>query len=188
MVLALFRVSIFTGLAEAWVVNEPPVKTDAIVVLGGGLDNRPFAAAKLYHEGFAPKILYMDVRLDAAAELGIAPSERELTRRILLSNNIPETALVAVGHGVASTYEESLAVRDWVEKNGAKSINIPTDPFHTRRVRWLFRKQLAPLNVQVVVEAAPTRVYSETNWWQHEQGVTTFQNEIIKFLYYRLKY
>ncbi len=26
------------------------------------------------------------------------------------------------------------------------------------------------------------------DWWQHKEGVIAFQNEIIKFLYYRLKY
>jgi uncharacterized SAM-binding protein YcdF (DUF218 family) len=183
-----FRVPIFRGMAEAWIVNEPLVKADAIVVLGGGLVNRPFAAAKLYHDGFAPKVLYMDVKLNATEELGVYPSEKELTRRMLLSNNIPETALVSIGHNVASTYDESLAVRAWIEKNGAKSIIIPTDPFHTRRVRWLFQKRLAPLHTQVMVETAPTRDYSETNWWQSEQGVIAFQNEVAKFVYYRVRY
>ena len=188
LVAVFFRASILTGLAKAWVVNEPAAKVDAIVVLGGGLDNRPFAAAKLYHEGFAPKVLYMDVKLDAAAKMGIAPSERDLTRGLLLGNDVPENSIIAIGSGVASTYDESLAVRAWMEQNGAKSIIIPTDPFHTRRVRWLFHKQLDPLNARVIVETAPTQAYSETNWWQREQGVIAFQNEVFKFLFYILKH
>ena len=187
-VAVFFRAPILRGMAQAWIVNEPPTKVDAIVILGGGLDNRPLAAAKLYHDGFAPKILYMDVKLDAAQELGIYRSEKELTRRLLLSNNIPETAMEEVGHSVANTYDESVAVRAWIEKNNAKSILIATDPFHTRRVRWLFRKQLSPLHIQVLVKAARTRQYFETNWWQNEQGAIAFQNEIFKYAYYRFRY
>ena len=67
----VFRVPLLTGLAGAWVVNDPVAKADAIVILGGGLENRPFAAAKLFHDGVAPRILYMDVRLSPAEEMGI---------------------------------------------------------------------------------------------------------------------
>src|ERR1039458_2085853 len=56
-----FRSPLLTGLANAWIVNEPLERADAIVVLGGGLEIRPFEAARLYHEGLAPKVLLMDV-------------------------------------------------------------------------------------------------------------------------------
>jgi uncharacterized SAM-binding protein YcdF (DUF218 family) len=113
--LFLSRAVAHPGLAEAWVVNEPVAKADAIVILGGGLENRPFAAARLFHDGVAPKILYMDVQPGPAEELGVAPTEKEVTRRILLSNNVPESALLAIGTNVASTYDESQAVRAWVK-------------------------------------------------------------------------
>ena len=186
--LAIFRVPILTGLAKVWVVNEPVAKADAIVVLGGGPENRPFAAAKLYHAGVAPKILYMDVKLDAAARMGIGISERELTRRILMSNNVPESALVAVGEGVASTFDESRAVRDWMEITGAKSIVIPTDLFHTRRVRWIFRHELGEGPFQIRVQAVPLPGYGPGDWWRHEDGLIAFESEVIKTIYYRCKY
>jgi hypothetical protein len=55
LVLYVFRAPWLTSVAQAWVVNEPTTKADAIVVLGGGLENRPFAAAKLFHDGVAPE-------------------------------------------------------------------------------------------------------------------------------------
>src|ERR1017187_3127237 len=57
------------GLANAWIVNEPLAKADAIVVLGGGLEIRPFEAARLYQEGLAPKILLMDVKPSPTTKL-----------------------------------------------------------------------------------------------------------------------
>jgi uncharacterized SAM-binding protein YcdF (DUF218 family) len=184
----LFRAPLLTGLAKAWVVNDPAVKADAIVVLGGGLDTRPFAAARLYHEHFAPKVLYMDVKLNAAARLGVVIPERELTRRIFVSNNIPEGDLEAIGKSVASTYDETQAVRAWVERTGAKSIIIPTDLFHTHRARWIFRRELRDKNIQVQVEAVQMPDYDTSDWWKHEDGLIAFENEVIKSIYYRFKY
>jgi uncharacterized SAM-binding protein YcdF (DUF218 family) len=188
MAVTVLHEEILTGLAEAWVVDEPIVHADAIVVLGGLPEVRPFAAARLYHEGVAPRILYMDVKPGSAVELGVLPPERQLTRQILLANNVPETAMTAVGDGVENTYDESCAVRDWMKSAGARTIVIPTDLFHTRRVRWLFRRQLKALGATVCVRTVDPRRYNARDWWRHEEGVIAFQNEFIKSIYYRIKY
>jgi uncharacterized SAM-binding protein YcdF (DUF218 family) len=188
LVCYVFRAPLLTSVAEAWVVNEPTAYADAIVILGGRPDLRPFAAARLYHAGIAPCILYMDVKLSPEVQLGLTLSEREITRRVLLSNNVPESATVAVGDGVASTYGESRAVRSWLATNAAKSIVLCTDLSHTRRALWIFRKELAGTGVQVNVNAIQPRDYGLTNWWRHEDGLIAFQNEFIKSLYYHFKY
>jgi uncharacterized SAM-binding protein YcdF (DUF218 family) len=179
------RTFLLTEMAKAWVVNEPVAKADAIVVLGGGVDTRPFAAAKLYHAGVAPLILYMNVKLTPAEKIGIVLPEKEETRRILLSEGVPAGAILAIGTNVASTYDESFAVRAWESRSGAKSMVIVTDVFHTRRARWVFEKQLRGTGVQVDMQGVATLAYGTTNWWKHEEGVIGFQNEVIKYIYYR---
>jgi uncharacterized SAM-binding protein YcdF (DUF218 family) len=89
---------------------------------------------------------------------------------------------------VNSTYEEALALRDWVKQNGARKIVIVSDPFHTRRVKWLFRKELATTGAQVLTAVAPPLEYDSSNWWKHEEGLIAFQNELIKYGLYRMKY
>jgi uncharacterized SAM-binding protein YcdF (DUF218 family) len=184
----VFRAPLLIGLADAWVVNDPVTKADAIVIPGGGLENRPFAAAKLFHEGVAPQILYMNVRLSPAEEMGITLSEAELTRRILLSNGVPASAMTMLGTNVASTYDESRAVLVWIKRSGAKSILITTDPFHTRRALWIYQKELRATKTEIhVVPVNPVR-YRADDWWRHEEGVIAFQNEVIKYIYYRFEY
>ena len=184
----LFRAPLLAGLAEAWVINDPAAKADAIVIPGGAVENRPFAAAKLYHDGVAPMILYMNVKLNPAEELGIYPPEAEQTRRVLMSNNVPATAMTLIGTDVASTYDEACAVRAWAEKSGAKAILVPTSPFHTRRVRWIYSKELRSTGTEIhVIPVKPVR-YRVKEWWQHEEGVLAFQNEVVKYLYYRWEY
>jgi uncharacterized SAM-binding protein YcdF (DUF218 family) len=184
----LFRAPILRGAAAVWIVNEPPAKADAIVVLGGGLEDRPFEAARLFHAGLAPKILFMDVRQGPAVKLGIVPSEAELTRKVLIRQGVPETNLVVVGESVTSTFNESVAVRNWIQSSGATRIIIPTGLFHTRRVRWLFRKQLRRTGARVVVRAVNSPQYTAMDWWRHEQGVMAFQNEVLKMAYYWMRY
>ena len=184
----VFRAPLLRASADFWIVNQPAANADAIVVLGGGLETRPFVAAKLCREGLATRILLMNVKPSTTTELGITPTEQELTRKVLLSQGMTETNLVEIGNRVSSSYEESLAVRNWVKQTGARRIIIPTDLFHTRRVRWLYAKELDGLNVEVIVVAVPQREYTASDWWQHEKGLIAFQNEVIKFAYYRLKY
>jgi uncharacterized SAM-binding protein YcdF (DUF218 family) len=184
----VFRSPLLTGLAKAWIFNDPLAKADAIVVLGGGLETRPFEAARLYHDGLAPKVLLMDVKLAPTTKLGITSPEKDLTRQVLLKQEVPDSDCITVGHGVASTYDESRAVRAWLAETGAKKVIIPTDLFHTRHVRWLFRKELKGTAARTLVLSAPTEEYQATNWWTHEEGLIAFQNEVIKSLYYHLKY
>ena len=185
----VFRAPLLTGAARAWVVNDPVTNADAIVVLGGKPELRPYEAARLYQAGIAPRILYMNVKLNPAMEQGLMPSEKEITRRVLVSNHVPEAAMTAVGDAVATTYDESRAVRAWLSTNNSvKSILITTDLSHTRRARWIFRKELQGTAVQVHVHAITPTEYNLSNWWKHEEGVIAFQNEILKSFYYHLKY
>ena len=184
----LFRAPLLRAGADLWIVNQTASPADAIVVLGGGLESRPFAAAKLYHAGLAPRVVLMNVRPGPATELGVLPAEAVLTRQVLVAEGVAETNLVALGNGVATSYDEALAVRDWVRQTGARRLLIVTDLFHTRRVSWLYAKELAGLNVSTRVVAATQRQYTAADWWCHEEGLIAFQNEVIKFAYYRLKY
>jgi hypothetical protein len=65
---------------------------------------------------------------------------------------------------------------------------VPTELFATRRVRWILNKQGGQVGAEVEIQALPPLEYGIDDWWRDESGVITFQNEIIKYLYYRLRY
>src|SRR3984885_6284532 len=56
------RTPILTEAARLWVVQDPLQAADAIAVLGGGENLRPFVAAELYKKGVADKILVANVK------------------------------------------------------------------------------------------------------------------------------
>src|SRR5262249_6572087 len=78
------RASILRSAAEFWVVSDEPSQADAIVVLGGGLDMRPFAAADLYKRGLAPWVLVANVERNPVEALNILPRQADLTRQMLV--------------------------------------------------------------------------------------------------------
>ena len=184
----VFRAPLLTTLANAWVINDPLHKADAIVILGGGLDSRPFGAAELYKQGLASRIIYMDVKFEPERRLGLGRSEPELTRQILLKSGVPESALTLIGRRVTSTQEEAGALRGLMQTSNVRNLIIATDLFHTRRVRWLLHKQLKPWQPQIQLTPVYNPHYQLTNWWQHEEGLIAFQNEVVKMGYYWIKY
>jgi uncharacterized SAM-binding protein YcdF (DUF218 family) len=193
----LARVQILRGAARAWVVSDPIAPADAIVVLGGGLETRPFAAGELYKNGLAKQILISDVSPPGPAErLKPIYSHAEENRAVLLKLGVPSEAIANFGTNLSNTYEEARALARSVENNGIKSIIVPTEIFSSRRVRWIFNRELSSVGVRVEVLALNPREYNADNWWQdksswHVQsriGVFVFLNEAIKYLYYRIKY
>jgi uncharacterized SAM-binding protein YcdF (DUF218 family) len=183
-----FRAPLLRTAARAWIINDPVTRTDAIVLLGGGLETRPFAAARLYAEHAAPKILVSQPKLPPTAQMGLTTPEFVIAREVLLSNGVPESAIEVLGTNMTSTFDEARALKAWLSQNQAHTVIIPTDLFHTRRARWIFSKMLRNTGARVFMEAIPVREYGATNWWQHEEGLIAFQNEVIKSVYYHVKY
>jgi uncharacterized SAM-binding protein YcdF (DUF218 family) len=171
-----------------WSVSDELAHADAIVVLGGSLEVRPFAAAALYKRGFADKVLVSNVQIGRAERLGFIPSHTELNRDVLLKSGVPESAIVTFGENNSSTFEEAEAVRAWAAQSQAKSIIVPTELFAARRTRWIFNRELKPAGVAVIIRAFPPPDYGTGDWWRNRHGLVDFNNEVLKYLYYRLAY
>jgi uncharacterized SAM-binding protein YcdF (DUF218 family) len=181
-----FRYPLMTSAASAWVVNEPLLKADGIVVLGGGLDSRPLIAAELYRRGLAREVLVAIPDAHPAAKLHVMPADAEVTVALLRKLGVPESAILPFGGRVASTRDEAQALRKWVELHPGYRLIIPTDPFHTRRVRYIFGRELEGLPVHIRVMSVPNERYDPLEWWKSEEAVLQFQNEIIKLAFYYL--
>jgi uncharacterized SAM-binding protein YcdF (DUF218 family) len=182
------REPLLVAAAEAWTLSDELRPADAIVVLGGSLETRPFVAAELYKRGLARRILVANARPNASEKLGVVARHVEFNRAVLAKLGVPAEAVSLFGDEVANTYEEARALRQWVASTGAKHIIVPTEIFQTRRTRWIIGRELATAGADVSVHAITPRDFDCSNWWRHELGVISFQNEVLKYAYYRFKY
>jgi uncharacterized SAM-binding protein YcdF (DUF218 family) len=175
------------GAADLWIVSDEPAPADAIAVLGGGLEYRPFAAADYYRRGFAPKILISNIGATPAEQLGVLQSHVRANSEVLQKLGVPATAIEPFGDHLSDTFAEATALHEWVVRNGAHRIIVPTDIFATRRLRWTLHHVFGN-DAAILVPAVNPPDYLRDNWWKNERGVIGFQNEVVKYLYYRLKY
>jgi uncharacterized SAM-binding protein YcdF (DUF218 family) len=184
----VWREALLIGVAKVWIVNQPATNADAVVVLGGGLHYRAIAAAHLFHTGLCRTVLIVNVGLNPSEEIGVTEPEHVLIRRFLLKNSVPDTAIVEVGNQSQNTWDDLEAAKAWARAQSAHRLIIPTDLFHTRRLRWVCNRVLGESGISAAVVALNPRDYSERDWWKHETGVIAFQNEVIKLGFYVMKH
>jgi len=174
--------------ASLWIVSDPISRADAIVILGGNFHVRPLVAADLYRRGLASKILISQTVDMQQASVAVTPTDTELNRAALIKLGVPPAAVESFGNANTNTREEAVAVRRWAERNAASSFIIPTEIFSARRVRWIFQRELSGSGMTINVPSFEPPGYTRGEWWKAEQGVIAFQNELVKYIYYRLRY
>jgi len=162
--------------ANLWIVSDPLTHADAIVVLGGNSQTRPPVAAELYRNGLANKVLVSH------------PSDCQRNRAALLKLGVPASAIESFGKVNTNTREEAFALREWAERNAASVFIIPSEPFMTRRVQWIFRREFSGAPTMIEVQPFNTPDYSHERWWKTEKGSIAFKEELLKYLYYRWMY
>jgi uncharacterized SAM-binding protein YcdF (DUF218 family) len=183
------RATILTEAATMWsVADRINNEADAIILLGGDEEFRPQVAAKLYLRGLAPIILVSNPKLTLAASLGIEHSDAQKDVQILIRLGVPASAISVFGKNLRNTHEEAQAILQWAKQSRAQAIIIPVEWSFSRRVRWTFRHVLTGAGVDARVYRMDSGEPTPSDWWRTEQGVVAFQNELLKYLYYRMKY
>jgi uncharacterized SAM-binding protein YcdF (DUF218 family) len=158
-------------VADLWIVSDPISPADVVAVFGGGLADRPFAAAQYYRLGLVKKVLVDDSYSEAA----------------LLTLGIPASAIETFGNALQNTHQEALVLRAWAERHDVRRLIVPTEIFSTRRVRWMLHRAF-PSKFDVRVIALDPPDYHRDQWWRQTGSVTAFKIEVIKYLYYLLRY
>jgi uncharacterized SAM-binding protein YcdF (DUF218 family) len=141
------------GVAIAYIVSFVVVlvvsrqderhKADAIVVLGAAQYNgrpSPVLKARLDHavELFQAEIAPLIVVTGGTAQ-GDSESEATVSRRYLLSNGVPDAAVIVRPEG-RSTIASMDAVGKWLNERDLHSVLLVSDPFHMSRLRFEARR------------------------------------------------
>jgi DUF218 domain len=163
--------------AHFWVVDDNPVASDVIVVLGD--DNyqadRVTRAAELMKAGWAPRVIASGRYLRPYASIA------ELEDRDLVARGVPETAIVRFPHYGEDTRGEAAAISQFIASKGWKRIIVVTSNYHTRRARYICERSF-PSGTMLRVVAANDTDFDPDSWWEHRKGVKIFAHELAGML------
>lgn len=184
----LLRAQILAAAAGYLSVRDPLAKADAIFVFGGDPDIRPYAAAALYHRGWAPRVLVPGMETGQLSRDGLVPTETALFLGVLKKQGVPDSAVrvLTIPGGTTSTSDDARVLRDWVRRTHARRVIAVTTTYHTRRARLSLRRAMKGTDVRVMMYGAPTRGYTERDWWRSETGMVTYFAEYLKLARYKV--
>lgn len=160
-----------------WVVDDAPVASDAIVILGD--DNydgdRAARAAELLKAGWAPRIIASGRYLRRYASIA------ELEEHDLIDRGVPASAIVPLAHRAENTREEAIVISQLLLSRGWKRILLVTSNYHTRRSLYICARTFPPGTVLRGVPARDSE-YDPDNWWRTRRGVKIFAHEFLGML------
>ena len=162
--------------------SDPPQHSDYILLLGGDVGLRPFAAARLLHDGWAERILITQPVLTGERFEG-QPSERGLTERILLHEGVKLEQIVALPHDVLTTADEAEALAEFLEVHPQATVTVLTSRYHTRRAKLIFGRALGERAGQLRFLGTPSDYFDDSNWWRTEEGTRAYVLEYAKLAY-----
>ncbi len=175
--------TILTRYAMLFRVDDP-TPSDAIVMLLGGPESRPYKAAALYREGYAPRIVLC---AGQPAREGFARESHAAVRAMAVSG-VPLSAITIIDKKTMSTFDEANAILPLAKERGWKSLIVVTTSFHTRRSRFAFSRIFRDSGIAIHIAAAADPDFDETNWFEHDESALVYFNETMKTLYYWLRY
>ncbi len=161
------------------VVADTLGPADAIVVLGGGGQERVLHGARLFGENYVDWFVVTNMPFNVP---GIRTLYGELMQREAIYQGVPIDRILIVPGVVETTYEEAKAMRQLAQEQGWRSLIVVTDPFHTRRARMAFCEVFKGSNIAVAVRPVNEHWYHPDSWWQSRDGLRTTWTEYAKLI------
>jgi uncharacterized SAM-binding protein YcdF (DUF218 family) len=188
-----YHAPILTALGSYLVLEHPAEKSDLIVCLAGGNVSRGLATADAYHEGLAPAVYTSKEEppdgYEMLKERGIEyPETIDLMLTLLEALDIPREALHTSQGPVKSTFEEAVALRDFVKRGKQRSLILITSPTHSRRAWLTFKKVFEDMEVRILMRPSPYTDFRPEDWWKRRRYVRAVIIEYQKLIYYFIKY
>ncbi len=175
--------------AARWLdVGGPPHRVDAVFVLPGDEQVRPFVAAALVKAGFADRALFpKNAPLPEPVRAG-RPTTDEVIRRVLQRRGLGRQQIVLLEGDTTTTAQDLEALNRYLLDRPGARVAVVTSHYHTRRTRLLVAALLGEQAARVSLVSAPTDGFSADDWWLHDTGFFAIASEYLKLAYCFLRY
>src|SRR5712691_12710885 len=156
------------GLGSWLVVNEPLARSDVIFVTDGQTPQRELEGAALFQEGWAPRValtLPRERTSEDVRRLAGEPAQQEHSSQILRKRGVPEAAIVRLERMVDNTEQELQTDFDYARAQGFRRVIIVSSPYHTRRIRVIWRSRFEA-EIPAVVRVTCYEPVDPARWWR----------------------
>ena len=184
-VLGLVSLAVVVGAARwlgPWlVVNEPLARSDVIFVTDGKTPQRELEGAALLLEGWAPLValtLPRDPVSEDVRRMAGEPTPQEQGSRILRRRGVPETAIVRLERIVENTEEELQVDCDYARARGFRRVIIVSSPYHTRRIRVIWRSRFEA-EIPAIVRVTRYEPVDPARWWRSRRSLEEISHEVF---------
>lgn len=180
----LTTIVLLLGVGRWLVVEDPLEKAQAIAVLSGRMPLRAMEAAKLYREGYAPKVwLTHSTEPGTTLEaMGITfVGEDFYNMRVLMHEGVPPDAIRVLDPPIINTADEIATISAALQQGNGKSVILVTSKVHTRRTRILWRR-LADRRTHAIVRAASEDSFDPSRWWKTTADALDVVREVLGIL------
>jgi uncharacterized SAM-binding protein YcdF (DUF218 family) len=191
----VFSGMLFVFVGNCLVLDEEPVRSDAIVVLNTGVEYYPrlIESADLFNKGLANKIIINGNRktdqLRALEERGFVPCcpWYEDSLRILSMYGVQREHVIWISAEDAyDTVSEAEIVGEEILREGLNQIILATSKSHTRRASFIW-KRLYGDRLSICTVAAKADPYDREGWWKDGRQIRWVLAEYGAWIYYALK-
>ncbi|MBQ9010161.1 MAG: YdcF family protein [Clostridia bacterium] len=169
-------------------LSDPPQQADLLFLPGNGHAEPAEYAAKLYLQGWIPRILpsgRYSIRRGAFSGQtsgtriysGSFETEWAFMHHILLENGVPDSAILREDQATY-TYENALRSRALTNALGltVRKALLVCQPMHARRARTYY--ELAFPETEILVCPAPGMDITRENWLSTEEGIHKVLGEV----------
>jgi uncharacterized SAM-binding protein YcdF (DUF218 family) len=163
-------------------IEDPLAEADVIVVVAGRAPFQERAAADLYLQGWAPRVLISRAKnppgVEALVAMGVRPLDLQAeSRAALLRFGVPANAVVALSEPVRITEEELAVVQREARARNWRRLILVSSPEQTRRVKTIWYGR-GPRDMGVIVRGSP---YGRPDgvWWRDRRLAEAVLHEYL---------
>jgi uncharacterized SAM-binding protein YcdF (DUF218 family) len=173
------------------IFEQEPQKADVIVVLNGRDTERSLTAVDLYNKGYS-NLIVMSIGYKQPGSdefwkrVGGNFNGKVFFQRAIEAMGVPEESFRFIGNGVTSTYDEAVATKEFLKKNGYRSILLVTSKWHSKRAYLTFRSALKNDEIKIVNHPSRYDAFRPDAWWKNRNDAEVVFDEYVRLIYYIL--
>jgi uncharacterized SAM-binding protein YcdF (DUF218 family) len=177
---------LYLGLraAGAYLISGDRLKeVDAVVVLGGGDEQRVAQAVQLVLDQYGHWLIITE---PGEVKPGQGPGSQAVIS-LAVDGGLSPFAIIVTPEISTSTYDEARAVLALMQDRGFQSVLVVTDPYHTQRTGLIFRDAFRGSGLSVRIYPVQNHWYRSDRWFFKSQGWGATVREYAKLAGYLLR-